>query len=199
MHHVIYIPGLNDQSPKNKLLVKLIPILWNRYNVITHVFSPFWSKDTNFDLKLKQITNLIDSLARENNFVYLIGQSAGGAAALNAFVARKNKIAGVISIDGRLREGINVFPSLDMASIGNPAFKDSVLLFENINEKKLTKEDRKKIMIIHPLWDNIVPISTATLLGTTQITMPIITHMLGGAMACTLYAKKMIDFLKQSN
>jgi len=63
------------------------------------------------------------------------------------------------------------------------------------NEKNLTKEDRKRIMIIHPIWDNIVPIPTATLNGTIEVTMPIITHSLGGLMACSIYAKKIINFL----
>lgn len=199
MNHVIYIPGLHDQSVRNKILVKFIPLFWNKYGVTTHIFEPFWSNDNNFQPKLKRIIKVIDSLANEKNNIYLIGQSAGGAAALNAFVARKNKVAAVISIDGRLREGKGVFPSLTLAAKGNPAFKDSVLFFEHINEKKLTKEDKKRILIIHPLWDDIVPISTAKLLGAREITMPIITHLLGGVMACAVYPKIMIRFLKETN
>src|SRR5689334_11535402 len=198
MDHVIYIPGLNDQLLQNKLLVKFIPMMWNKYGVVTHIFEPHWSEDKTFQPKLEKIVSQINSLAEGSNRIYLIGQSAGGAAALNAFALCKNRVKAAISINGRLRRGNNAFPSLDLAAKGNRAFKDSVLLFEKVIEKKLTKDDRKRIMIIHPLWDDIVPIFTAKLERTTDVTMPIITHALGGIFACTVYAKKMMSFLKQN-
>ncbi len=96
----------------------------------------------------------IDELSDKEYEISLFGQSAGGTAVLNAYIERKNKI---VNICGRLRKGKNVFPSLETAAKGNPAFVESVLLFENQNEKKLTTEDRKKILTIKPLWDGVVP------------------------------------------
>ncbi len=197
MDHVIYIPGLRDQSLQNKVLAKFISFIWNRYSVTVHVFEPHWSEGNSFYPKLKLIIDMIDTLSKGKDRIFLVGQSAGGSAALNAFVERKSKVSGVVCINGRLRKGIKVFPSLNLAALGNPAFKESVLLLEETNEKKLSKEERKRVMIIHSIWDDIVPTSTTKLEGTTEVTMPIITHMLGGIMACTVYTKILMNFLKK--
>ncbi|MGH7245735.1 MAG: hypothetical protein ACREGI_02255 [Candidatus Levyibacteriota bacterium] len=196
MDYVLYIPGLHDMAFPNKQLTATFPLFWEPFGVKVHIVRLRWSKGKSFAPKLKVITDLIDTLATKKNKVFLVGQSAGASAVLNAYVARKKKVAGVVSIDGRLRDG-NVFPSLRLLSVGNPAFKESVLLFEHKNEKKLTKEDRKKILTLHPIWDDIVPVKTATLNEVKDITMPIFTHKLGGVMACAIYAKTITNFLKK--
>ena len=195
-HHVIYIPGLNDTSARAKIVARLLPQWWKFFGVIMHVIPMRWSEGKSFIPKLKNIVEKIDALNKSGTRIYLVGQSAGGAAALNAYVQRKNKVAGVVNIDGRLKRGKHVFPSLDFAAKGNPAFKASVELFEDRHEKKLSEKDRKKIMVLHPLWDDIVPIQTAKLFGTTDITMPVVTHILGGIVANIFFANRISMFFK---
>lgn len=192
---IIYVPGLNDNNFINRNIVKLLPYFWKGYEV--HIISPIWSEGKEFEQKLKFIINKIDELSKKGHAIYLFGQSAGGSAVLNAFVARKTKVKKVVNICGRLRKAQGVFPSLDFAARGNPAFKESVLIFENSNEKKLTMKDRKKILTIKPFLDEIVPSSTASLKGATNITIPVMEHSLGGVLALTLFSSKIKDFLLQ--
>lgn len=192
---IIYVPGLNDRKLLNSNLVKLLPLFWRRYGFEVYPIQPSWNNGKEFISKLKLITNKIDELHSKGFKIYLFGQSAGGAAVLNAFVERKGKVEKVVNICGRLKKGNKVFPSLDLVAKGNPAFKESVLLFENQNEKKLTGQDRKKILTIKPIFDEIVPQSTVNLEGTTNIMIPIVGHSLGGIFGLTIFGYKIRKFL----
>ena len=192
--HVIYVPGLRDQRFINKLLIKIISLFWKAQGFKFHIISPRWEEGKSFLPKLKLITDKIDELSGKT--VYLIGQSAGGSAVLNAYSQRKSEIAGVVNSTGRLRKGENVRPSLDHAARFSPAFKESVLLFENTNESTLTSKDRKKIVTIKPLWDETVPSSTVALKGATNITVPVVEHGFGGFFIVTLYSPVLAKLLK---
>lgn len=89
-----------------------------------------------------------------------------------------------------------MFPSLDFVARYNPAFKESVLLFENINENKLTKKDKEKILTIRPIWDETVPKTTVSLAGAKNIVIPTIEHSIGGIMALTIFSQKIREFFK---
>jgi len=192
---IIYVPGLNDDRFLNSHLIDLLPYFWKRYGYEVFIVRPAWKKGKTFSPKLKLIIDKIDELSKSGYAITLFGQSAGGAAVLNAFTERKSKVNHVINICGRLKKGIEVHPSLEIAAKGNPAFADSVLLFETQNEKKLTKADRKKVLTIKPLWDGVVPSTTVALAGATNITIPIIQHSIGGIAALTLFSKKIVSFL----
>ena len=192
---IIYIPGLHDDTFLHTNAVHILRYLWRPYGFDILVIKPHWGEGNSFAPKLKNIIDTIDKLSQKKK-VYLIGQSAGGAAVLNAFVARKNKVSGVVNICGRLIKGKKVFTYLELAAKGNPAFLDSVLLFENQNEEKLVDEDRRKILIVKPLWDEVVPASTVGLSGATTITIPMLFHSLGGVAALTLFSSKIRAFLR---
>jgi len=172
-HHLIFVPGLSDN---NKLLTWAI----NRFNkdeFTPHIHLAPWLKRTEkFEPKLNRLLKLIDKLSGDGDLVSLIGISAGASLVLNAYLQRKNKIIGVVNICGRLRSGTG-FPSLNLASRKNPAFKQSVLGFENI-EPTLTTKDKKKVLTISAFLDEIVPLNTATLPGATNIQVPLVEHNL---------------------
>ena len=138
---IIYIPGLNDQSFLNKTFNNLFKILWKRFGYEIYIIQPHWQEESVFSSKLKLITDKIDELSNNDYEVYLIGQSAGGSAALNAFTERKSKVKKVINVCGRIKKGDNISPTLEQASRNSPAFKESVLLFENQNQQKLIWHD----------------------------------------------------------
>lgn len=195
-HHIVYAPGLNDQNPLNKRLTAVIPKFWKPYGFHGHSVSPHWEEGKSFGPKLETIVNKVDMLLDQGHKVSLIGFSAGGSAVLNAFAERRKEIHGVVNVAGRVREGIQVFPSLDDAAKYSPAFKESVLLFERKNEPTFSASDRKKIMTIRPWWDEAVPASTVDIHDAFNTTAPIIEHVLGGNFILTVYAKKLLYFLK---
>lgn len=191
---IIYIPGLNDHRFPNKILVNFLPKIWKHFGFYVYILHPKWNKGS-FQDKLEHIINKIDHFYEKGYDVYLFGQSAGGAAVLNAFVQRKEKIKRVVNICGRLKKGNHVFPSLALAAKGNCAFEESVLQFEQENAKKLTPADKKRILIIKPLFDEIVPQSTIVLKNTKIVTLPIIGHSLGGLAALTVFSNRIRSFL----
>lgn len=193
---IIYVPGLNDHNFFNRNIVKLLPLFWPTQEFKLFLIQINWKKGNRFAPKLKLITDKIDELFTAGYSIQLFGQSAGASAALNAFVEKKNIVRKVINICGRLRKGKNVFPTLELAAKGNPVFEESVLLFENKNEGKLTYDDRKKILTVRPIWDEIVPASTVTLNGATNIQLPVFEHSIGGISALTLFSSKLKTFLK---
>jgi hypothetical protein len=192
---IMYVPGLNDDIFPNKNLINLLPYFWRIYGYEVFIIQPEWRTGKSFQPKLQLIINKIDELYAAGYEIFLFGQSAGGAAVLNAFTERKNKVSKVINICGRLRKGENVNPTLKKAARGNPAFAESVLLFENQNEKKLTKEDRKKILTIKHIWDGVVPSTTVGLTEAVNITIPVLQHSIGGIAVLTFFSRKLASFL----
>lgn len=195
-HHIVYIPGLKDQSI-GKHLVKLLPRFWDNRGFPIHVVFPHWEEGTTFTPKLNKITEQIDQLISDDHRVSVIGQSAGGSAGLNAFCLRKDVMEAAINVTGRLREGMNVRPTLEEAASKSPAFKESVLLFERENEIGLTGKDRKRVLTIRPWWDEVVPAATVPLQGATNLVAPMVEHSLGGIYVMSVYSKVLQDFLKR--
>lgn len=192
-NHVIFIPGLNDQNPVNKRLVGILPFLWRKY-IRVHVFYPHWENGEPFNSKLKKVTGKIDTLLEKKYKVTLIGQSAGGSLAINAFSLRKKYLAGVVNITGRLYEGPGLRPSLKWAGRKSPAFIKSVQYSQNKAIPSLTKSDRKRILTIRPIWDEIVPSETVAIKGAANMVFPFPGH-LSGVLICVFYAEKIFEFI----
>lgn len=190
-HFLIFVPGLGD----NYTFFKWATRNWEKEYGLTLIFYPVgWKENKTFDEPLINLLEIVDQLAKKGR-VSLIGSSAGGSAVLNAFAKRKTKIHRVINLCGRLRKGEGVFPSLDFAAFGYPAFKESVLLSEQ-NQKRLTVKDKKKILAIRAFYDEIVPSSTSILTGATNIQIPTVQHLTSMIFAILFFKKPIITFLK---
>lgn len=155
---------------------------------------PWQGIEQDFELKLERVVALIDTYCAYGYTVSLLGTSAGGSAVVNAFTMRKDKIHKVINICGRLRKGENVFPTLEKASLTSESFYDSVIQCET-NLKNLTKEDCKRILTFRPLFDELVPSSTVSVPGATNIILPTIEHILSISIAMTVFSKKIAGFV----
>lgn len=195
-HHLIYIPGLHDQHPFNKFFTDLFPHIWTAKGFPTEKFEPHWEEGTSLDPKLNKLLAMIDQITQDGHNVSLIGQSAGGSLALNAFTQRKKTVLGAINLCGRLREGSHVKPTMSYASRHSVAFRQSVRLFEQVNEPKLTIPDRKRIMTIKAWIDKTVPSTTTPLEGAHNLTIPFVGHNLTGGLMCSFRANTMLNFLK---
>jgi hypothetical protein len=190
-HKVIIIPGLGDGTER----IEWATNFYHKYGLEPVVHNMWWRKgEKHFEPKLKKLISLVDKLSKNGDRVSLIGTSAGSSAVMNAFVARKKKIYKVISVCGRLRQGEEKgFRSFEAKTASSLAFKESVLRFEK-SELKLTKEDKKKIMTISAIFDELVPGNTSRIKGAVNKQIKSVEHMFSIWMGLSFY-KPLIKFL----
>ncbi len=189
--HVIYIPGLGDGSSHGQDVALRC---WKVYGLIVHYHAVGWSDGELFDRKLKRIIDLIDSLNAPNVTLSLVGTSAGASAVLNAFVKRKTAIASVVCICGKIQNPQTI--SQDTFH-HNPAFEGSMKLLSD-SLKQLTNLEREKILSIHPLWDNKVPIMDTLIERTTEATIPTVGHNISIGYALTIGSFHINRFIQRS-
>jgi hypothetical protein len=191
-HHVIYVPGLDDQRKGYEFLINK----WKIYGVIPHVHRVGWKNgEKSFTPKLQRLVAEVKNHIKEGHVVSLVGGSAGGSAVLNAFL-EVPEINAVVNICGRLRTGENVSPTLEQAASKSPSFKGSVELFEK-KEPQMKEEQRRRVMTLTPLWDEVVPKETVWLKGAVNKTIPSVEHMMSGLLGMTLYSPIVIGFIKE--
>lgn len=191
MNHLIIIPGLGGSNP----YFEYICSYWNTSEINVHVYDFEWrNKKNNFEYKINGLLDLIDAIPRKSK-VFLIGTSAGGSAAINAFSRKKTRISKVVNICGRLRSGKNVYPSLKDASTTSKSFKESVLKCEIVS-KKFNVLECKKILTISPYFDEIVPTSTMTLNKANNARIFSATHFLSIFLSMTFYSGIIKKFLR---
>jgi pimeloyl-ACP methyl ester carboxylesterase len=200
-HHIIYIPGLGDQDKasfknifKASLQKKLING-WHNLDVAAHYFAVGWSDSEPFGQKLKRLTDLIDGLSGPGARVSLVGVSAGASLAFNGYVERRRKISGVVFVCGELGGSACVRPSYFKT---NPAFKGSMKQLDT-NLSRLNDTDRTKMLSIHPLYDEIVPIKDTKIAGVKNRRIISVEHALSIGLAMTIYKRIVINFLKQQS
>lgn len=192
-HHTIIIPGLGDEV--NKMIWATYH--WRRSGLDPIVHSVGWhGGEKEFQPKLQILVDMIDEFADDGDRVSLVGCSAGGSAALNAFFERREAVYRVINVCGRLRTGSqNGFRSFDARTATSPPFAESVKLFES-HENLLTHQDRQKVMTVRALFgDELVPADTTILRGAYNTVVPTPEHVLSIAMALTIFSKPLITFL----
>jgi len=188
-HVLIIIPGLGDQTS----LLDLATRNWERKFVIKTIVHPMPWQGAEQDLgpKLERLIAIVDKSIENGYRVNLLGTSAGGSAAMNAYAMRKNKIHRVINVCGRLRKSEGVYPTLEQAAQNSRSFFDSVIRCEE-TLKNLTVEDYKKILTLRPLFDELVPSSTVSVPGGTNILLPSIEHILSISLAMTVFSRKIV-------
>lgn len=195
-HKVIVIPGLGDSRTKP---LELLTNNWRRQGLEPIVHAVGWHDgEDSFEPKLHRLVEMIDKFVDQGDVVSLVGTSAGGSAALNAFIERRNVVHRIINVCGRLRVGpITGFRSFESKSKSSPAFAESVKLAET-QEKLLSPSDRQKIMTVRAMFgDELVPPNTTIVQGAYNTVVPTPEHMFSIGSALTIFSKPLIVFLKQ--
>ena len=161
--------------------------------MVSHYNAVGWADGEAFTPKLARISKLVDELYSQGNAVSLVGISAGGGAALNAYMERRDKITGVVFICGKIIGFSNVNPNYFKA---NPAFRESLLLTQQ-NLEKLNAKDKAKMLSIHPIFDETVPVAVTKIPGVKSRLMPTVLHIPSIFLAITVYKRLFINFLKR--
>jgi len=191
INHVIVLPGLGN-NVKN---IEWVMEGWKKYGIIPYIFDTKWkTEESGFQPKLDRALKLVDSLINKNTKISIIGNSAGSSFAINIFGKRKKQINKVIINCGRVRDGDWPWFTFDQATKLSPSFKESVLMAQKL-EKTFTNNDRKKILTLRPLFDEVVPTFTVPILGAKNIIIPSIEHSLSIALNMTLFKKRLINFI----
>jgi len=190
-NHVIIIPGLGNGVAQHIWATNS----WKKYGIIPHVFDVRWKvEEIGFSEKFTRALKLLDSLVGENSRISIVGNSAGSSFALTIFGERKKQISKVVVNCGRVRDGDWPWFTFNQATALSPSFKESVLKAQEL-EKTLTSQDRKKILTLRPVFDEVVPPSTVPIQGATNVTTPSLEHGLSIALNMTLFKKQIVDFI----
>ncbi len=188
-HHVIYVPGLGDAKAHGQ---ESLTKLWRVFGVRGHYVPMRWAEGKAFGPKLQRLLDKIDELAKDGDEVSLIGTSAGVSAVLIAFAQRKSKISGVACICGKINNIDAVNPSYYRV---NPAFKPALAELQEVLPT-LSPLDRYRVMSIHPLFDDVVPVADTTIRGAREKAIWTRGHAFSIFVALTLFMPSIMRFLK---
>lgn len=190
-HAVIFVPGLDDAHEKIKSQTRHL----ERYGFRPTVFSLGWRDGEGFKPKLTRLVTYIDSVKKDSDTVSLVGASAGGSAALNAYYERAEIINAVVCVSSRLREGLGLLGHgwFGLISARSTAFNEAVKLFQE-REKHLLDEDLAKIMTIQGRFDQLVPHNVSHLEGSRNLKLDTLGHERTIRKALTSY-EPLVPFL----
>jgi hypothetical protein len=169
-HLLIYVPGLGDHyDPLRRFLLWF----WQVYGVKTMLVPMCWRSHESYYDKRARLQNTVDDMHDKGYDITLIGESAGGSMALNAYATRSPKLFRVMTICGKNTQASSVSASLYRK---NSAFNDSVLGAEKaVNQ--LTIEQRHAFISVHPIIDHKVPVRETLIPDCQEVTLWSIGHL----------------------
>jgi len=147
--HVIYIPGLGDSRAVGQ---EMVVRTWNWWGVDAELLRMNWSDDESWESKLQRLLSRIDELTDAGKRVALVGSSAGAAAVITAFTARKSQIAGCVIIAGKVNRPENISEKYRR---NNPAFVAAAEACKQALQG-LDMQDRKRILSRYALFDEVI-------------------------------------------
>lgn len=194
-HHAIVVPGLGDDVSLMGLYVRSWP---QKYGIETHIHNAHWQdKSESYEDKLARLLEEVDDVSREDDIVSLVGVSAGGSHSFNCFNHRKTLVNKAINVCGclRLREEVR---SLRTRSERYPAHMESVRMVLK-EGRNLLGGNIRRVMSLTPIYDEIVPVSTAEIMGRNNIRMRSLLHVPSIFIAFNFYSRTMANFILRSN
>jgi ribosomal protein L18E len=146
--HVIYVPGVGDSNP---VFQKRAVSLWRFWGIVPEFFQMNWADEIKWNIKFGRLISRIDKLTSEGKKVALVGASAGGAAVIAAYYERKEKLAGTVTICGKLKNAKNIGPKY---RITNPALIDAITASDKA-VKKISNQNNN-ILTLRAVFDEVV-------------------------------------------
>lgn len=153
-----------------------------------------WADGQDWEVKFEKLLKRIDELLAEGHKVALVGASAGGSAAINAYAARPQLI-GVVLIAGKVNRPGAVGEKYKRK---NPAFWQSVLNCQSAL-KQLSAEQLTRIQSRYGIADELVPKADSIIPGADNKQVPIAGHFIIIAVEITFGAPGFIRFLKRKS
>lgn len=190
-HSIIYITGLGDHHP---VLQRIAIKGWYIFGgVQPELFQNNWGDKRSFQEKRDRLLARIDELVSQGHVISLVGTSAGASMALTAFTLRKKDISGVVCVCGKINRPEIVSQAYYAA---NPAFREAMYqLSDRLDE--LSINDKSKILSIHPLYDQTVPVEDTYIEGVKKSRIPTVFHVPSIALCLTIFSFVIMRFLKK--
>jgi hypothetical protein len=161
-HIVILIPGLGNFDPYLRFISQLCLKL--RISLVIH--NAEWKEnEIPFQSKIDSLKQKAQFYRRKGAIVSLVGISAGGSLALIVMHELGDEINACIVYYARLKTSYNILPMQQKILKRFPAHFNTVSHFEKHIAPFMAQKEKKRIMTIRPVWDDIVPVKTMTLIG----------------------------------
>lgn len=198
--HIFIFTGLGD----NMSFLRWSTRGWeNKYGVKAHVVAVGWyDKSTDLQAKLIKLSDQIKPFISDKKIqVSFLGISAGASLAINIWrflVKKRLSVNGGIIVNcGRVKKGNNIrFRTLKFSTYNSYSYRESIIQCKD-NLSKLSPQDKQKILTFRALFDEIVPASTTTIEGATNILLPTIEHAFSIGVVMTLYSRFITDFISK--
>lgn len=189
--HIIYIPGIADNIYHVQgVLVRI----WRLFGAHGHCHEMPWLGPESYEAKFQRLLGEIDKHDAQGHNVALVGASAGASAVLNAFVARPDKIKGIVLLCAK----VNYPETVSQKTYAkNPAFKGSLEQLQP-NLAKLTAHQKGHILSYYSPADGTVPYEATVIPDVQQKRLPPLRHPRAILYSITFGAPGFIRFLKQS-
>ncbi len=188
--HIIYIPGLGNSG----FGCMLLRLRLGHQKFAFHILRMYWGDGGTFESKLNKTLQKVDELTQNGDKVSIVGSSAGGTMAANAFLKLPDKIERVITISSPLTTGGQTRPRLERTDHGIPVVKAALAELDAASER-LTPTQRSNVMIMRPFYDQVVPTASMFLKGAHIKTFFGFMHFLNLVIAQLFYARDIADFL----
>ena len=191
-HVVIYVPGLGDYNFALKVR-KTVLSWWHFKNVSIVACVMNWTVDEPWQKKFDRLLALIDEHYSAGKIVSLIGESAGATAVMLALNQREDKLNLVIFLCGKSQ-----FPERVAAERyrDNPAFKEALNRSHQI-VALLSEGQKAKLLNLHPLFDETVPVSETKIPDVKDVYMPILGHAISILFATTFWSWRIVHFIRK--
>lgn len=189
-YYIIYVPGITDD------ILRIQSVLiqsWRLFGVVPHIHAMPWAGPGAFPPKLAALTALIDDLHAKGHRVGLVGASAGASAVLHAYALRRDKVAALAYVAGKIRRPEAVS---DGTYAENPAFKESLYTLPAVLDK-LTPADKARMLSLYSKADTTVPYPDTLISGVRELRLPSLKHGWAIVYAISIGAPRMLRFLKQ--
>lgn len=174
MKSLILVPGLGNNDKPLRFLIKFLDK--KGFNVV--VCDVKWKKgEKNFKNKIRKVRNKVIELKKKGHRISLLGISAGGSIALCVFYLLNKDIDSAVVICSMLRLGFDENRNQKESLRLFPCYKNAVNFFEKNISPKLKRNQRKRILTIRPLFDEIVPIQTMSIEGANNLRVFLARHI----------------------
>jgi pimeloyl-ACP methyl ester carboxylesterase len=188
--YVIYIPGIGDAGGRFQPWAVRT---WRWWGVESELYAMYWADDVLWEDKLLKLLRHIDSLAKDHQ-VALVGASAGAAAVIQAFAARKDTVVGGVTICGKINNPDSIGPRYRSR---NPSFVTAAYQTKSaLNE--LNDAARAHILCRYALFDEVINNKDDSRIpGARNQVVPSVMHALTIGLQIALGAPSFIRFLKK--
>lgn len=152
-----------------------------------------WADDEPWHRKFDHILTTIDAAAAEDKAVGLVGASAGAAAVINAFAARKHAVIGVVLIAGKVNrpQAIGQRYRHDTPAFVRSAYDCQSAL------ASLAADDRCRILSRYGFFDELVSKRDSCIPGARNRRVPTPEHIFTIAIQLIFGAPSFIRFLRR--